>query len=226
VTEATDIRTDVETLLHYGKAVVPWITRWTGERASDEERKMSLSLDEAGALWVHQAGYSDDSEERELSGFLWQKEGVTRGGKPEFSQVSTFRQRTAMRKRLCQVCGQKIQTPVVNWLMATGQLEFNEDGEAITMNAPTCDGCIPVARELCPHLYANGSMIVKVVEYELWGVYGEAVQMKMEDGRPLFRHVPPQFYCYSKDYPGVTPTAVLAKQQVVRFTKYRIAEVP
>lgn len=219
-------RTDTSALLHYGNAVVPWVTRWTGEYPSEEDRRIELSLDPDGGLWVFQ-GAEGSGEEREASGILWQREGIARGGKPEFSQVSTYRQRAAMRKRLCQVCGKKIQTPVVNWLMAEGQLEATDRGEAITMNPPTCDGCIPVARELCPHLYAQGSTVVKVLEYELFGVYAESIRLRPSEtpgGQPMVSHMPGAVIRYDDIPASLSPTAIVAKQQVVKFTKFRAVE--
>lgn len=212
----------VKDLVTWKGKPVPWITRWTGEIIDDDDRVLRPFLNPAGQL---QLNYVTDPEnqEREANGILWQREGVSRGGEPEFSQVSTYRQRAAMRKRLCQVCGEKITSPVIQWLMAPGQLDVTQQGEAVTMNAPTCDECVEIALAKCPHLIKAGHFIVKVIEYELWGVYGEVV---LWDGGSKISHQNNWNVSYD---PAQLPeqlsfSAVMAKQQVVKFTKFKPLE--
>lgn len=202
---------------------VPWVTRWTGEMLPTEHTVMHVEqAPEPGAVAL---AYNSDlsPEEREANGILWQREGIARGGEPQFSQVSTYRQRAAMRKRLCQVCGKKIESPVISWLMAPGHLDVTDQGHAVTTNPPTCDGCLKVSLEKCPHLLKAGHFVVKVLEYELWGVQGEGVLydpqansiMRQNQIRvPYEGELPPMLNRY----------AVVAKQQVVRLTKFKVVE--
>jgi hypothetical protein len=202
-------------LRHQGK-VVPWVTRWSNEVIGDPVR---FKFTPAGLVLAYEHG----GEEREPSGILWQREGVMRGGEPEYSQVSTYRQRRAMRKCACQICGQKIDTRPIRWLMIEALLDFTRDHNAVTLSAPTCEACIPISLALCPRLKGdraeNRLIIANVLEYELWGVHGEGVSLT-EDGK-VRRHRSAMF-SYQNGFPGVAPTAMMAKQQVVAFTKFTI----
>lgn len=202
---------------------VPWVTRWTGEVPDPQD--MVMHVEEGPESGTIALAYNSDAmpEEREANGFLWQREGVSRGGEPQFAQVSTYRQRAAMRKRLCQVCGEKITTPAISWLMAPGQLDVSPSGEPVTTNPPTCDECLDVALAKCPHLLKAGHVIARVLEYELWGVQGEGVLYdpaihsisRRNNLRVPYRDEP---------IPMLSRHAVVAKQQVVQLTKFKILD--
>jgi len=188
---------------------VPWVTRWTGERI-DTPLKVSLGRD-----GVH-LNYEDGQENRDGHGVLWRREGLTRSGEPEYSQLNAYRQQACMSRRRCQVCGSKIDERPIRWLMSRAQLRTGEQGEALTMSPPTCSSCIPLALDLCPHLKSSPHVILKVLDYEPWGVYGEGVTVDPETGKGRNLrgvHVP-----YVE--PPIKLTAVVAFQQVVRLTKF------
>lgn len=195
---------------HDGKPV-PWVTRWTGEV---NQARLQVSHDRDG-LHVE---YADGNEEREAGGLLWKREGIVRRGTPQFSELNTYRQRAAMRKRLCQVCGTKINERPIRWLMAQAQLQPVEGGAAVTISPPTCSACIPLALELCPFLEQGGYVILKVLDYEPWGVYGEAVVWDEETGKG--RDLRGVYVPY--DNPPIPLHSVVAFQEVVRLTKYVI----
>lgn len=195
-------------LLSYRGVVVPWVTRWTDEQPNTP-LKVSMTPD---GLLLH---YEDGKENRESNGILWIREGIMRGGEPQFSQVSTYRQRACMVRCRCQVCGKPITDEVIPWLFAPGQLQEN-DGKTLTMNPPTCSDCVPIARELCPHLKRVDVIQAQVLEYRAWGVSAE---LMTNDGR---RHNH-QMISYDKEYPNLSKTAVVAKQQVVELTKFTLS---
>lgn len=189
---------------------VPWVTRWTKEVIRSP---IQLTYDPANKTPV--LFYDDGPEFRDEHGILWQREGINRGGEPQFSQVATYRQRAAMRKRLCQVCGNKIESRVIRWLMAPLQLE-TLGGATCTQSPPTCDACVPIAIDLCPRMRQE-HIILRVLEYRIWGVSGEAVVLR-EPEQPLLgvRQVNAAAHRYGDPY----PLAFLAKQQIVELVKF------
>jgi hypothetical protein len=211
------VTTDHSVLPQWKGHPVPWVARWSGEEKRIRPR---VDKDPTGHLWV---SYPDDGtgETREPSGVLWQKEGITRAGEPRFAHVSTYRQRSAMRHRLCQVCGRKVQDGMITWVMGASQFEILEDGTAVSMSPPVCDECIPLCLELCPHLREpENRLVLKVLEYRIWGVSGEVFML--DHNRNVARHAN-----VIVDYDTFTGdlTGVLAKQQVVQFTKFAKEEL-
>lgn len=196
-------------LLSYNGFVVPWVTRWTNERPSEP-----VQITDAGEGKI-KLTYRDGLENRESNGILWTREGLTRGGKPEYSQVSAYRQRACMNRCRCQVCGRDIPDKVIPWLFAPGQLE-EHDGRVFTMNPPTCADCAEVAKALCPHLGSKGWQQWDVLEFRIWGVSGDVVAW--EDGSLKRLRSQRVGYDYTYAFPF---TAVLAKQQIVELTKLR-----
>jgi len=210
--------TDTSKLLQYQGRVVPWVTRWSGERSKDEVQ-LSLNPDTQELT----LGYPDgQGESREPSGILWQREGLSRSGVPEYSQVNTYRQRSAMRKFLCQVCGHKINERPIQWLLAKENIDHTESGTVLTMSAPTCSSCIPVAQALCPHLNTHGWVIAKVLEYRLYGVYGWGVLYDAGDQKT--KRVNGVYISYDRNYRGLAKTAICAMQQVAEFTKFTLED--
>lgn len=207
--------TTPKSALHQHKGQpVPWITRWTGEVVPVAH---SFSVTKDGRARVF---YPDGIEDRDPNGVLWKREGLGRHGTPQYAQVNAYRQRAAMRRRLCQICGSKIDERPIRWLVDDAGLHYDDDdGTAITGSAPTCSSCIPLALELCPHL-KKGYSILKVLDYEPWGLYGQAVEIDIEAGkRRDLRGV----YVPYADSP-IELSAIVAFQEIVRLTKYVIEE--
>jgi len=196
--------------LTYKGLQVPWVTRWTGEIPAD--RKIELYRVPGGL----RVSYPEATTEyRDRYGVLWQQEGIRRGGEPQFAQVSSHRQRAAMTKGLCQVCGDRIADKPIRWLMDPGQLRHTDNDETLTVSPPTCSACVEIALKACPHLRTHDQVIVMVLEYEIWGVWGDMV--RLQDGRLQRKK---GVYVPYDD--SLNLGAVVAKQQVVKFTKFII----
>jgi hypothetical protein len=202
------------TLTHKGMQV-PWVTRWTNEVSTDKVKTALVD----GELSLF---YSDGHEYRDDHGVLWQREGIGRGGEPQFAQVSAHRQRAAMRKGLCQVCGQRITDRPIRWLMAANQLTPVRDGTALTFSPPTCSDCVDVALEACPHLRAHDRIILRVLEYRIWGVFGDVVRLPPEvtDLGPDTRLQVARRVNIAYDRPDLD--TAIGKQQIVQLTKYTV----
>lgn len=204
--------TDPATLPQWNGRPVPWVTRWTGE-VNDDKYKV---FRENNRLSI---GYEDRNENRDEFGVLWKREGLTRAGEPQYAEVNTYRQRAAMNKRMCQVCGSKIDERPIRWLITQDQLHAHEEGTAITRSAPTCSPCIPLARKLCPHL-KKGSMILKVLEYDIWGIYGQAIHIDQESGKTYDLR---GFHAAYKN-PQLPLPQIAAFQQIAWLRKFVVEE--
>lgn len=195
---------------------VPYAARWTGE-VNREPATVGTDPSD-GSLHVY---YPDGREVRDHMGVLWMREGLTRTGEPEFGELSVHRQRACMMKRLCQVCGNKIDQPVIRWLLDPRQIVTSRDprlrGEDITVTSspPTCDECVEKSIKLCPAM-SRDRVIARVLEYKVWGVTGLYVSYDEETGELKQTknwgvgayHWPMKF------------SQIVAKQQVVAWTKF------
>lgn len=191
--------------------VVPWITRWTGEV---HPRRVQVTLERVGLV----ASYGDElPDNRDDRGILWQREGISRTGRPQWAHINTYRQRASVRKGLCQVCGKKIENRPVNWLITKSALMFKDD-IALTTSAPTCDACIPIALELCPHFLNSDErpLLGKVLEWAPAGVFGTAYVRHPDTGE--IEPIGEALYPYGSS--AINPQAVIAQQEVVRWIKY------
>lgn len=149
---------------------VPWVTRWSGEVVSSRyEYRAKIN---ANTLRL---SYGEGLDFHDPQGVLWQREGIGRNGTPDWSAVSSYRQRDAMLHRKCQVCGSKIEGRSIDWLMPLGGTEQLDEDVTITQQPPTCTPCIPLALSLCPHLKATGYVVMRVLDYTVWGVQGHVV---------------------------------------------------
>ena len=205
------VETDPSKLPHWRGHPVPWVTRWTGQIIPEA---LTVSLDEDGGIWARYEGV----ENREASGILWMKEALNRNGEPEFSQMSAYRQRASMTKRLCQVCGEKINERPITWLLSKYQMDVTPEGEVLTISPPTCSGCVPLAMRLCPHLRQEGAAkVARVLEYEIWGVYGSVIYLDQDWRAQEKRGVQVPYGSTDLPFPY---QSVIARQTVVRWTKY------
>jgi hypothetical protein len=158
-------------IMHRGFQV-PWVIRWTSERRQEGYRGTPV-----GVVYPHET-----PEDRVLDGYLWQREGDSRGvGEPEWTEVHSHRQLECMIGPRCQVCGRLIEGKVT-WLHPIWSLRAEtKKGRITTATPPTCRDCIPVAQSMCPHLQARGSTALEVTGYRPHAIFGE-----VWDGRQRF----------------------------------------
>ncbi|REE61432.1 hypothetical protein BX257_4010 [Streptomyces sp. 3212.3] len=153
-------------LTHKGRPV-PYITAWSREIVAQPNVMAT-----AGGL-----AYAGTAPGRDPDGVLWQVWARRPGsGEPVWNRVHGLRQRQAMRKFLCQVCGGPADRNEQGWLWL---LEDQRDEERrewpdgwMTVHPPVCRSCLVVATRLCPHL-RRGVVPVRVGEVILDGVYGQ-----------------------------------------------------
>ncbi len=201
-------------LIRFKGQIVPWVSRWSGERDVRELRIAKNLATGALTLFYEDTVDPEHDEHRDGNGVLWARDGQDRAGWPEFGQVNSLRQRTCMLERRCQVCGRPIAESPIRWLMGPDHL-YVVKGRHVTMSPPTCRECVELSRNLCPHLGTKGSRLLLVRDYEVWGVYGEAVWFEAGDVVRSDPHAGISFVDPERPLSGV-----LAKQLLVTFTDF------
>ncbi|WP_460397846.1 hypothetical protein [Actinophytocola sediminis] len=122
-------------------------------------------------------GYLDETAvDRDSSGVLWCRAPFQPGqGRPLFGRVHPLRQRRAMRRLLCQVCGGPADRGEdgVLWLVR----DFREDWPgwpermAVT-EPPVCLACARLSLRVCPAL-RQGAAAFRARQFPVVGVRGE-----------------------------------------------------
>jgi hypothetical protein len=147
---------------------VPWVTRWTAEANSTGPR----------LVWRDdRLAYDDEIPGDRQLGALWYRNLIGRHGEPELAQLHVARQRRAMLRGLCQVCGQAAAGPDgrLSWLVP-GTAAITEGWRTAT--PPVCAGCRPVAARSCPHLRAHPPAWASAGRVVPVAVIGDAYQQE------------------------------------------------
>ncbi|MFE0421995.1 hypothetical protein [Streptomyces sp. NPDC058953] len=128
--------------------VVPYITAW-----SSEQGVQPLVVTRGAGI-----GYADETPyDRDADGVLWTRVPSSPGrGRPEFGQVHLMRQRRAMRRMLCQVCGEAADRDENGTLWLLGS---DEDEYLTTSHPPVCAPCAVLSLRVCPHLRRRHTLI-------------------------------------------------------------------
>ncbi|MGI5143716.1 hypothetical protein [Streptomyces sp. CA-106110] len=144
---------------------VPYIAAWSGEHLP---MRRVIQVGDGIALV---------GQQRDTTKVSWKRWALRPGsGRPEYGNVHGPRQRRALRKRLCQVCGGPADRNELGWLWLLEDHRADAEqgwpeGE-MTTHPPLCLVCAPVAARLCPHLRDN-VVAVRVGRVILDGVYGQ-----------------------------------------------------
>jgi hypothetical protein len=150
------------------------VTRWDAET----EIPFEVVYRPGGGI-----AYADEiAADRDGLGILWTREYSSYcNGRPEFGKVHSLRQRRAMRRLLCQVCGGPADQndDGVLWLLP----DYREDWDGWPdhmgqVEPPICRPCVDLSLRLCPRL-RRGAAIVRAREYAIAGVRG----VRYEPGR-------------------------------------------
>ncbi|SFL47001.1 hypothetical protein SAMN05192584_11983 [Streptomyces pini] len=156
--------------------VVPYITAWSGEQR----------LTPAVIATARGIAYPDEVPlDRDADGALWVRRALHPGrGRPRYSRVHPQRQRRAMARLLCQICGSPADRDEhgVLWLLEDDRADWAGWPEGlVTVHPPVCLPCAPKAAGLCPHLRGTGAVAVRVRDSSLDGVHGQT--HRLHNGR-------------------------------------------
>lgn len=145
----------------------PYITTWS------EERDPPSKIIESPGRGI---AYVDETlSDRDRHGVLWFRTPSRPGhGHPLFAKVHPLRQRRAMRRLLCGVCGHPVDVTDdgILWLLKDHRDDWPGWPENMGVTEPpTCVPCIRLAGRLCPAL-RNAAVTIRVRLAPIAGVRG------------------------------------------------------
>ena len=155
---------------------VPYIARWSAEQ--------SLTPDVVAT--ARGLAYPDETlHDRDQGGALWARTALRRGqGRPDFGGIHSQRQRRAMQRLLCQVCGgpaDRTQDGVL-WLVEDRRGDWKGWPEGlVTTHPPVCLPCARLSVAQCHHLLTGPWVALRVRDSVVEGVYGRPYHL--QEGR-------------------------------------------
>lgn len=147
--------------------VAPYITAWSSEQ--DPPHHL-IAVPNVGIA------YADETAvDRDRNGVLWYRTSSSPGqGRPDFARVHPHRQRRAMLRLLCQVCGGPADETEdgVLWLLR----DYREDwpgwpNRLAVHEPPVCVPCVRTSLQRCPAL-RQGAVTFRARQYPIAGVRG------------------------------------------------------
>ena len=146
---------------------VPYITTWSTEQ---DLPATVINHSRAGIA------YADETlSDRDENGILWTRIASRPGhGRPQFGKVHSLRQRRAVRKLLCQVCGNPADRTHNGtlWLLQDHRDDWPHWPENMAATEPPiCLPCAHISRRACPAL-RRSHISVRVGHSTLSGIYG------------------------------------------------------
>lgn len=206
--------TDPAALPQYEGRPVPWATRWSVEAI---DAPLTIELTDDGEPFIT---YPDHQVNRDEFGYLWRREGAMRRGEPQYSQLNAYRQKASMRVPRCHVCGSKLPPGPIHWLLPEEAMGVSPEGDVTVISPPTCEGCVELARKLCPHLRANeGGDHLLVHDWQIWGVVGEVFIL---DGIQVVDRAKDIHLKYGSTYVSAGPRNFVVRQQVVALDDWEV----
>lgn len=213
---------------------VPWITRWSAEVVSLRSDQLHAGIafpDEGEPFFsIDIEGDADGDLAVREGPVLWypERNDLQGQGVPQWRQVSSHRQRLAMREMRCQVCAMPTERTVqvahrpaeafYRWFgpwSALRVLDKNDPSTLVTSSPPVCESCVPVAKAMCPHIREEGWLSVIPTGIEIYAVDGYIC--RYSDGYARFEETE-QWLRIEPDGSLPRDTSVLAKQLVVTLT--------
>jgi len=153
--------------------VVPYIARWSAEQNITPD----VIATARGLAYPNETPY-----DRDHGGALWARTALRRGqGKPDFGGVHPQRQRRAMQRLLCQVCGHRANRTQdgVLWLVEDHRGDWKDWPEGlVTVHPPVCLPCARLAVAQCHHLSHVPWMALRVRDSAVEGVYGRPYHLQ------------------------------------------------
>jgi hypothetical protein len=146
---------------------VPYITTWSAEQL--------IPATVVEHPWSGIAYADETLGDRDNNGVLWRRVPSRPGrGRPQFGKVHPLRQRRAMRRLLCGVCGgppDRTDAGIL-WLIRDYRDDWPgwPEGMAAT-EPPVCLPCAEISIRACPAL-RKGHVPVRVGQSAVVGVYG------------------------------------------------------
>ncbi|MEH0433883.1 hypothetical protein QBB34_47830 [Streptomyces stelliscabiei] len=156
--------------LSYKGLPVPYIAAWSNERLPEPAVVQAAD----GIAFEDAVGANGHAQGRGTAGVLWKRWALRQGdGAALFDVAHAPRQKRAMRKLLCQVCGgpSDVNEQGRLWLLEDYRGVDGWPEREVTVHPPLCLTCVPLAARLCPHL-RDRVVAVRARRVFLDGVYG------------------------------------------------------
>jgi hypothetical protein len=149
------------------RLLVPYITAWSAEQ------ELPYEVVERHGFGI---AYADEGlMDRDDHGVLWRRMPARPGqGRPLFGEVHPLRQRRAMRRLLCQVCGGPADRTGdgMLWLLRDYRDDWPDWPEGMGVaEPPVCLPCAHTSTRLCPAL-RKGAAAIRARHAPLAGVRG------------------------------------------------------
>ena len=147
---------------------VPYMAMWSAEKYCHPTLETRFGREGPFLGYVDEYDY-----DRDCGGALWTRCSLAQGkGQAKFKAVHPLRQRNAMLRSLCQICGTCVLATEHEQLLhlAGGAGCPVTEGEP-TSAPPVCRSCAPKAVQECPHL-KRGCTATWVDHFKAWGVTG------------------------------------------------------
>lgn len=147
-----------------GRAVVPYIASWTGERRLTDRELIYRP-------WRAGIAYADETPaDRDEHGVLWLSDiGDLGTGRPLYKEQHALRQRRTMADLLCQVCAQPAGRTEQGtlWLLP---FKSGTPRRGTTSHPPICLPCARISVRACPALRAG--FVLVSARSRVYGVSG------------------------------------------------------
>ncbi|MFJ3229914.1 hypothetical protein [Streptomyces sp. NPDC086787] len=178
-------KTDTTTVVPRRKPAAPWMAAWTGEQFL--KTPLVLQPDRSGIAYLDEL-----SVDRGRHGVLLHRgrgwAAPDRRGRALYGEVHFGRQRRAMAKLLCHVCGGTADRSDVGvfWLLDNVPEKCPEGWpeEELTVHPPVCAPCAIRAIAECPELEEKGVTAVRVRDPQPYGYRGRLYTRDLTDPAP------------------------------------------
>ncbi|MEU0332247.1 hypothetical protein [Streptomyces sp. NPDC006193] len=172
----------IRPITYWDGTPVPWITGWTAETIPPQTLTVHHGRGGTGLGFLEEDSPTDRQHD-----VLWPRMPATRGGRPDFATVHALRQRQAMSRLLCQMCGGPTLCSRSDertlFLVGSAGGRPIEEGER-TDAPPVHAVCARLAVEHCPPL-RRGWAAALVSYTPVWGVAGLLYHPQTLDQLPV-----------------------------------------
>ncbi|SDD37196.1 hypothetical protein [Actinokineospora iranica] len=160
--------------------VVPYVATWSGEEWVDHP----LVVERGAGI-----AYADEIVgDRDGDGVLWDRvTGRPGQGTPLFAKIHPLRQRRAMRRLLCQICGSPADNTCHGVLWLLRDTGAPSSPEMLVSEPPICLPCARLSVRVCPAL-RKGHILLRAGSFTLYGVDGILYRTARPSPVPVDHH--------------------------------------
>ncbi|MFF6970004.1 MULTISPECIES: hypothetical protein [Streptomyces] len=160
---------DPDGLPRFHGRIVPWVTPWSAAPVLPEP--LVLGLRGRGIAYRDESVH-DRTDDGVLLARGRGRRATEAAGRPLYEQLDPRRQRRALARLLCQVCGEPPPRSPNGMLWLLAGPPDGDPEDVLTITPPVCpEPCAVLALEQCPAL-AGGHTALRVRRPRAWGYRG------------------------------------------------------